>query len=101
VSRAGRRYEKWGRETRNWAWESARELAPELYYRRAGAINPYGIGVDPKPDEVVYRQVWARYCTLAEPPEPVGGFGRGGCGDGPTRERGVTRLPGQGEEPRR
>jgi len=86
VSRAERRYKKWGRETRNWAWESARDLALELYYRRASAINPYGIGVALQPGEVAYRQVWARYWTLAEPTGPVDGFGRGGCGDGPTRE---------------
>ncbi len=86
MSRPERRYKKWGRETRNWAWGSARDLALELYYRRASAINPYGIGVAPKPDEVVCRQVWARYWTLAEPTEAVGGFGRGGYGDGPTRE---------------
>ena len=76
MSRAARRYKRWERDTRAGAWESARELALDLYYCRARAINLYGIGVALEPGEVPYRELWARYWTLGNPTALVDGFGR-------------------------
>ena len=76
MSRAARRYRKWERGTRAWAWESGREFTLDLYHCRARAINPYDIGVALEPGEVLYRQVWARYWTLGQPTELVSSFGR-------------------------
>ena len=76
MSRATRRYKRWERDTRAGAWESARELALDLYYCRARAINFYGIGVALEPGEVPYRELWARYWTLGRPTELVDGLGR-------------------------
>lgn len=76
MSRAARRYRKWERGTRAWAWESSRELALDLYHGRARAINPYDIGAALEPGEVLYRQVWARYWTLGQPTELVSSSGR-------------------------
>ena len=76
MSRATRRYKRWERDTRAGAWESARELALDLYYCRARAINLYGIGVALEPGEVPYRELWARYWALGQPTELVDGFGR-------------------------
>ena len=39
MSRAARRYKRWERDTQAGAWESARELALDLYYCRVRAIN--------------------------------------------------------------
>ena len=75
MSRAARRYKRWERDTRAGAWESARELALDLYYCRARAINLYGIGVALEPSEVPYRELWARYWTLGQPTELVDGLG--------------------------
>jgi hypothetical protein len=76
MSRAARRYKRWERDTRASAWESARELALDLYYFRASGINLYGIGVALEPGEVPYRELWARYWTLGQPTELVSSFGR-------------------------
>jgi hypothetical protein len=103
VSRATRRHEKWQRETHDWACESARQLALDLYYRRASPIDPYGLGVALGPGELLYRQVCARYWTLGQPTQLVDGFGRvqhvpscwrdwGWCQTLLTSQRLVTRL---------
>jgi len=76
MSRATRRYKRWERDTRAGAWDSARELALDLYYCRARPINLYGTGVALEPGEVPYRELWARYWTLGQPTELVDGFGR-------------------------
>lgn len=76
MSRAARRYKRWERDTRAGAWESARELALDLYYCRARAINLYGIGVALGPGEVPYRELRARYWTLGRATELVDCFGR-------------------------
>ena len=76
MSRAARRYRKWERGTRAWAWESSRELVLDLYHGRARTINPYDIGAALEPGEVLYRQVWARYWTLGQPTELVSSSGR-------------------------
>ena len=107
MSRAARRYRKWERGTRAWAWESGRELALDLYHCRARAINPYDIGVALEPGEVLYRQVWARYWTLGQPTELVSSSGRvqhvpsswrdwGWCQTLLTSHRLLTRLTADG-----
>jgi hypothetical protein len=61
---------------RAWAQESSRELALDLYYRRARALSSYGIGVSLEPGEILYREAWARYWTLGQSTELVDNLGR-------------------------
>ena len=66
MNRAARRYKRWDRGMREWAQQSSRELALDLYYGRARPLSSYGIGVSLGPGEILYREVWARYWTLGQ-----------------------------------
>ncbi len=76
MSRATRRYKKWERGMREWARESSRELALDLYYCRPRPLSSYGVGVSLEPGEILFREVWARYWTLSQPTELVDNLGR-------------------------
>ena len=54
MSRAARRYKRWERDTRAVAWESARELALDLYYGRARPLSSYRLGVSLGRGEIRY-----------------------------------------------
>ena len=107
MSRTARRYKRWERGIREWAQESSRELALDLYYGRARPLSSYGIGVSLEAGEILYREVWARYWTLGQPTELVDNFGRtrfvspvwrdwGWCQTLLTSRRLVTRLSADG-----
>lgn len=105
MSRQTRRYRRWERQTAEWAWDDARQLALDLYHLQPSPISPYGIGIALQAGEVIYRRVWARYSTLGTTPDLVDGRGRlllgspiwrdwGWCDTLVTSHRLVTLLAG-------
>ena len=54
MSRAARRYKRWERGIREWAQESSRELALDLYHGRARPLSSYRLGVSLGRGEIRY-----------------------------------------------
>jgi hypothetical protein len=64
MSRAARRYKRWERGMREWAQQSSRELALDLYNGHARPLSSYGTGASLGLGVILYRELWVRYWTL-------------------------------------
>jgi hypothetical protein len=69
---------RWDHDTRQWAIDTARDLALDLYYDRDRAARPYGVGVVLDPGERVWAEIpvrfnldWAPLATSGEQAQPA------------------------------
>jgi hypothetical protein len=69
---------RWENDTRQWAIETGRDLALDLYHNKDRAGRPYGVGVVLDPGEKVWAEIPARFNLdwpqpgrAGEPPLPA------------------------------
>ena len=63
---------RWEHDTRQWAIDTGRDLALDLYYDRTRAARPYAVGVVLDPDEKVWAEVPVRFNLDWTPPAKPG-----------------------------
>ena len=63
---------RWEHDTRQWAIDTGRDLALDLYHDRNRAARPYGVGVVLDPDEKVWAEVPVRFNLDWTPPANPG-----------------------------
>ncbi|MGH9303752.1 MAG: hypothetical protein ACRDZ5_04970 [Acidimicrobiales bacterium] len=64
---------RWEHDTRQWAIDTGRGLALDLYYDRDRAARPYAVGVVLDPGEKVWAEVPVRFNLDWTPPATPGG----------------------------
>ncbi len=64
---------RWEHDTRQWAIDTGRDLALDLYYDRDRVARPYGVGVVLDPGEKVWAEVPVRFnLDWSQPAKPGG-----------------------------
>ncbi len=63
---------RWEHDTRQWAIDTGRDLALDLYHDRDRAARPYGVGVVLDPGEKVWAEVPVRFNLDWTPPAKPG-----------------------------
>ena len=64
---------RWEHDTRQWAIDTGRDLALDLYYDRDRAARPYGVGVVLDPGEKVWAEVPVQFNLDLIPPVRANG----------------------------
>jgi hypothetical protein len=68
--KAVKEHASWEHSTREWATDTARSLALDLYHGRPTTARPYGVGVVVDPGETVWSEVPVRFNQDWPAPEP-------------------------------